>query len=81
MSFPVVFKLGGLCPNSFNYEKKKKKKWKAMIRLVNLIVHVDTDYYNVRTVTREGKERRKEKQREKKGDTSCQFVITKPVMW
>ena len=40
-----------------------------MIRLVSLIVYVDTDYYYVDMVNHEGKER-KEKQREKKGDTS-----------
>ena len=46
------------------------KKKKAMMSLVSLIVQVDTDYYYVMTaVNREGKERR-EKQREKKGDTS-----------
>ena len=51
-----------------------------MMRLVSLIVHVDSDYYYVRTVNHEEKEKRKEKQREKKGNTSSQFVKTKPVM-
>ena len=64
--------------NLFNYEKN----WKAMIRLVSLIVHVDIDYCYVRGrwIMREKKE--EEKKREKRRDIQvCQFVITKPVMW
>ena len=78
VSFSVTFKLRGLHPIEFNYEKKN---WKAMIRLMSLIVHVDTDdcYVRERWIIREKKEGKK---REKRRDVqACQFVITKPLMW
>ena len=46
MSISVAFRLRGSHPREFLYFSRKY--WKAMIRLVSLILHNDRDYYCVK---------------------------------